>query len=307
MRARSDLLLLVLLGCSGGSSDGQPSDSGPDAADAAGDTAGDAVDAAGPDALVESLAGKRVLFIGAHPDDESAVAPLLGEACVERGARCSFFVATRGDAGKCKLATGCPPDLATFRVAEMKAAAALYGGTAIQWDLPDGSAASPEEVAKAWAALRGGTDALVEAFRAEIAKAAPEVVITFDPRHGTSCHPDHRATSALAVLAIRKLAVPPRTWLAEVRFDIDTAKATIGYVPAVAADPAMRTYDATRWLGGFGATGWGFLLENLRKHPSQFDAPELAAFSAAPAAERRVFLLDLADVVDADARYGLCK
>lgn len=301
-------LLVAALGCSGstGETAGAADSGGLDSV--AGDAATDGTtDAPGADPLVESLAGKRVLWIGAHPDDESTVAPLLGEACVERGARCTFFVVTRGDAGKCKLSTGCPPDLATFRVAEMKAAAALYGGEVIQWDLPDGAGASADEVAKAWAALRGGTDALVEAFRAEIAKAAPDVVVTFDPRHGTSCHPDHRAASALALLAIRKLTTAPRTWLAEVRFDIDTAKATIGHIAAVPTDPALRTYDATRLLPRFGDTAWAFLLAGLRKHASQFDAPEIAGFAAAPIAERRVFVVDLADVVDADARYALCK
>ncbi len=301
MRAPALLALVLVLGCGGGSADPPP-------VDAAADVEGGADGGAQPlDPLVESLAGKRVLWIGAHPDDEATVAPLLGEACVERGARCTFLVVTRGDAGKCKLATGCAPDLATFRAAEMKAAAALYGGEVIQWDLPDGSGASADDVAKAWAALRGGPDALVEAFRAAIAGVAPDVVITFDPRHGTSCHPDHRAASALAVLALRKLVPSPRALLAEVRFDIDTTKATIGHVPAVPTDPAMRTYDATRWLPRFGDTGWAFLIAGLRKHPSQFDAPELAAFAAAPATERRVFLLDLADAVDADPRYALCK
>lgn len=293
--------LVFAIGCSGRSADSQLGE----VSDAGSEASGDAAAAADP--LVESLAGKRVLWIGAHPDDEATVAPLLGEACVERGARCTFLVVTRGDAGKCKLATGCPPDLATFRVAEMKAAAALYGGEVIQWDLPDGSGASPDDVTKAWAALRGGPDALVEAFRAEIVKAAPDVVVTFDPRHGTSCHPDHRAASAFAVLAIRKLPVAPRTLLAEVRFDIDTAKATIGYVPAVPTDPAMRTYDASRWLPRLGDTSWGFLIAGLRKHASQFDASELAAFAAAPATERRVFLLDLAEAGDADPRYALCR
>ena len=40
---------------------------------------------------------ERILWIGAHPDDEALVAPLLGRACIENGAvlrcherHCSF-------------------------------------------------------------------------------------------------------------------------------------------------------------------------------------------------------------------------
>jgi len=76
-----------VIGCSSGESPAVDPDRG---------AAIDAATDGGADPLVEALAGKRVLWVGAHPDDESTVAPLLGEACRERGARCSFLVATRG-------------------------------------------------------------------------------------------------------------------------------------------------------------------------------------------------------------------
>lgn len=263
--------------------------------------------ALGDDPVVEVLTGKRVLWIGAHPDDEATVAPLIGEACRERGATCTFLVATRGEAGNCNAPVVCTPDLGTFRSAEMAAAAALYGGSVVQLGLPDGAATNPNDVANSWANLRGGPEALVESFRVSIAAANPDYVITFDPRHGTTCHADHRAAAALALLALKKMgASAPTAWLTEVRFDIASGEPSIGYVQAVPTDTKVVAYDATRLLPSFRDTAWAFLAANLNAHKSQFTDAALAAFAAAPTAQRRVFVLPLADAVDSDPRYVLC-
>src|SRR5713101_6792127 len=90
--------------------------------------------------LADQIASRgKVLWIGAHPDDEAIIAPLLGDVCVERGDPCALLVATRGEAGPCELPEGCLPDLATVRTHEMQQAAALYGATLMQWSLPNGS------------------------------------------------------------------------------------------------------------------------------------------------------------------------
>ena len=277
------------------------------APDAAPDAASDAAGLT-PNPLVEALAGKRVLWIGAHPDDESTVAPLLGEVCIDCGATCTFLLATRGEAGNCNAPVVCGADLGAFRAGEMAAAAALYGGSVVQLGLPDGSALHADEVAANWAALRGGTDALIEQFRAAIVAAAPDFIITFDPRHGTSCHPDHRAASAYAVSAVRKLgASAPTTWLAEVTFDIKPDESSIGYLQTVATDAKVIAYDATRVLQTTGKSAWDVLLANLRAHKSQFVDVRIAGFAAAPVIQRRVFVLPLADVADPDPRYVLCN
>ena len=58
----------------------------------------------------------RILWFGAHPDDELFVAPWLG-AMFDRGAAIGFLVATRGEQGPCYRPEGCAPDLATVRAA----------------------------------------------------------------------------------------------------------------------------------------------------------------------------------------------
>ena len=260
-----------------------------------------------PHALLDAFAGQRILWIGAHPDDETTVAPLLGAACLDRAAACTFLIATRGEAGSCGL-PACEPELGSFRANEMRSAAALYGGDVVQWDLGDSTAATHDEVALNWAQRVGGVDALVHQVRSAIEAVRPTVVVTFDPRHGTTCHADHRAVAALTVLALRQMgAAAPPAWLAEVRFHIAPDESSIGYVAAVPADPATQTFDAERaTLRATGESAWRFLIATLHAHGSQFPPPKLAAFEAAPRTERSVTLLPLSSAVEDDARYSLC-
>ena len=56
-----------------------------------------------------------VMWIAAHPDDEVLVAPLLARWCGDGHARCSLLVATRGEAGACRLPGGCRPARSFWR------------------------------------------------------------------------------------------------------------------------------------------------------------------------------------------------
>ena len=283
---------MIVLAC-GGSAPVAPPPPSPDASLA-------------PDPFVQQLAGKRVLWIGAHPDDESTVAPVLGEACVDGGATCTFLVATRGEGG----CGGNPSECATTRSAEMQAAAKLYRGVVVQWDLADGPETTTNQVADAWAAASGGAEALIAKMKSAIEAAAPDVVVTFDPRHGTTCHPAHRAVAELALTALQRIgAGAPPAWLGEVRIDIAANGSTIGYLPAVAGDPKLVTYDATRSSAGAKGQTWEYLLANLRVHASQFTPAQVTAFSAAAPVERRVFFLSYAEATAAkDPLYDvLCN
>lgn len=264
-------------------------------------------DAPPPPALLDAFAGKRILWVGAHPDDETTVAPLLGAACLDRGAHCSFLVATQGEAGSCALAS-CTPDLGSFRASEMRAAAALYGGELVQWNLGDSTGTTPDAVAANWARARGGNEALIAEVRDAITAARPDVVVTFDPRHGTTCHADHRAIAALTLLALRELgAAAPPAWLAEVRFHIASDERSIGFVAAVPGDAATQSFDAEQTqIHATGENAWRFMLTAMGTHASQFPAPKLAAFEAAPSTERSIVLLPLAEAMENDARYALC-
>src|SRR6185369_9056626 len=143
----------------------------------------------------------RILWIGAHPDDEIVIAPLLGRECVERGAQCALLVMTAGEAGAAPA----------VRAAEMQRAAGLFRASLTQWTFADVMG----DVDAAWAAATGGREALVARLAAEIRAVAPEAVYTFDPRHGTTCHPAHRALGQLVIDAVATLPAPPRLVVVE--------------------------------------------------------------------------------------------
>lgn len=259
-------------------------------------------------AFDQRLLGGGLLWIAAHPDDELLVAPWLGQACVEDGRPCTLLVVTRGENGVCRLPGGCGPDLGALRAAEMEAAAAVLGADLAQWTLTDGPAGDPDAVIAAWAAESGGEEALVQRLATAIASAAPAAVITFDPRHGSTCHPDHRALGSLVLAALRRLGPPaPPVWLVATRPDGSPHETFHGFVPAVPGDSRLLHYDATRPLGSAGGEAWSFVSSLAAAHASQYPPAALAALAAAPVARRRIHLLPASAAALADPAYlGLC-
>jgi LmbE family N-acetylglucosaminyl deacetylase len=238
-----------------------------------------------------------VVWVGAHPDDELYAAPWLGYLCIERGASCTFVVMTRGEAGKCKLAAGCAPDLATVRDGELAQSAAMYGAKLLHWDLGDGTSGDVATVADNWAAAAGGPDKLLADLTAIFAKA--ERIVTFDPRHGDSCHADHRAAGAVALAVAEQMgaAAPPVTLVAS----------KLVTSPAVADDPAIWSFDASAPSSKLGKDYWSVLISVLKVHQSQFTTAEVATLEAVPPASRKTYLLEASDAVKDDPRYaGVC-
>ena len=202
----------------------------------------------------------RILWIGAHPDDEILLAPLLGRECVERGAACSFLVMTHGESGGSGAA----------RAAEMQRAAAMLHGSLTLWTFAD----VLSDVDAAWSAEAGGRDALVARIAAEITAASPTVLYTFDPRHGSTCHPAHRALAALVIEALGRLAAPPPVYLLET---------TSAFASAVAEPMAIDV-----------SAQWSYLVGDAEIHASQFSPAQLEMLANVPAGQRRVYLLDAA-------------
>jgi LmbE family N-acetylglucosaminyl deacetylase len=194
---------------------------------------------------------QRILSIGAHPDDEILLAPLLGRECVERGAQCALLVMTRGEAG----------GAADVRSAEMHAAAAMLHATLTLWNYPDVMTGFD-------AAWPGAVDAIAFA----IESAAPTVVYTFDPRHGSTCHPAHRVLGALVLEALAGLDAPPPLVFVETTSDFRSAAAE-----AVAIDVSAQ---------------WSYLVRDAEIHASQFSAAQRDALASTPPERRRVWLLD---------------
>ena len=264
--------------------------------------------------LEEIWAADRIMIVTAHPDDEISLAPVLAEACIEKGAECTFLVLTRGEGGACKLPpAACEPDLGTVRSAEMSRSAEVFAAELLLWDLGNVDSTSPDEAGLQWANNVGGVDALVSIVAAEIARIDPDLIFTFDPRHGVTCHPEHRAAGVLALAAANSASESPRSvFVAEARTRIDTGpdgQPVAGYEPWVAEDGALRTYDANRPLPSRpGTVAWDVVVELMTIHASQFYPSDVVAVDAAGEQLRVVPLLRASDVVAEDPRYqGLCQ
>jgi len=127
---------------------------------------------------------RRILFVYAHPDDESFWGAGIAARYTKEGAHVGLVIATRGERGT----TGTPPrcsieQLPQVRQAEVVEAARAAGFsdlTFLHYEDQRLSDAPGDEV----------REALVRIIR----QARPTVVVTFDPE-GVNRHPDHIAIS----------------------------------------------------------------------------------------------------------------
>ncbi|HXG59324.1 MAG TPA: PIG-L family deacetylase [Thermoanaerobaculia bacterium] len=216
------------------------------------------------------------MWIAAHPDDEAVAAPLLASWCREPGARCALVVLTRGEAGACLLPGGCSPDIATVRGAEAAAASEYFRADSILLRLPDGGGSA----APSWP-----RDAVIRRIAGEIDAFAPDAVLTFDPRHGTTCHPDHRLTGELVLAAVERVPTKPEVHLLETFVTIELPFA-IRFAPATSE---ASWFDANTTLGSTGAAAWNAVIDDMRRHPSQFDERWIRAVSEVAPQERAVW------------------
>ncbi len=257
-----------------------------------------------------SMAGRTVLFVGAHPDDEWGVAPLLADACLDQGAKCHFVVASEGKSYGCLPTIGLrdPHECSRIRRQEMRAAAALFGGEVeffgwedLFYSFNDGGL---QLTLADWAKAEQGRDMLVQRFERVLRQHRPTVVFTLDPRHGSTCHPSHRAAALLLLEAVQRLepAQRPTVWL-EQTDNIDERSKTVADVNArlgYAAWPDTGRdtvyYDAAKRLRN-GVSAYDYALAARRVHKSQFpDEASGKVRSNASKAEQRVPLAPIASL-----------
>lgn len=213
---------------------------------------------------------QRILWIGAHPDDEAFVAPILGRDCTEGGAICTLLVFTRGERGDCSLPQGCG-DLGATRTGEMAQAAGLFHAQLTLWSFPDVLA----DVDSTWSAEAGGRDALLNRIASVITTIAPTVIYTFDPGHGSTCHPAHREVGALVLEAAARTLTHVELVETGVAFMSDD-------IAFNAVSPDATAYDAT--------LTWDYLVRDVAIHASQFRPGQIESLRRTPAEQRRVWL-----------------
>jgi N-acetylglucosamine malate deacetylase 2 len=145
---------------------------------------------------------RRLLFIYAHPDDESFGVAGIARMYADQGAEIALVTATRGDAGRAGEPAICSrEELPARREAELRAAAAILGihHVTILDYLDKHLAEAPSGRIRR---------ELVEAIR----RHRPQIVVTFDP-DGANEHPDHIAISRFAIDAVTAAGDP--RWYAD--------------------------------------------------------------------------------------------
>ncbi len=165
-------------------------------------------DTVGAQPSVDTLLGpgQRILWVAAHPDDEAIVAgALLARACLGSRNTCHFLVLTQGDGGECDLASGCGSSLGAIRHRELSDAARRYGASLEHYafsnaPLPVESFPPRAEIERKWIAAGNPTELIAAA----VTRFEPTVVMTFDPEHGFTGHPEHQAAARFALAGIRK-------------------------------------------------------------------------------------------------------
>ena len=149
-------------------------------------------------ALAEEEA--RVLWVGAHPDDEALVGPILAHACRGLGRRCRLLVLTHGDGGECLLWPNCHPTLAAVRGQELAEVARRFHAELehhTYWNapLPWESFPRREEIAARWIAAGDPAEVVAKA----IDTLRPTVLLTFDAERGFTGHPEHQLAARFAM------------------------------------------------------------------------------------------------------------
>ncbi len=194
-----------------------------------------------------STAGRRLLFVHAHPDDETlATGGTIAHYAAQPDTSVTLVTCTLGEQGEV-----IPPELALlgpeesdqlggYRVGELAAACDALGlrdhrflGGAGRWRDSGMAlaghgvrAATPQHLHPRAFAGPGAFDAQVDALVAVLEEVRPQVVVTYDADGGYG-HPDHVRAHEITVAAIGR--VPARLCFAAIgRSTLDAGLARLG-------------------------------------------------------------------------------
>ncbi len=138
------------------------------------------------------LTHKKLVFIGAHPDDETFSVGATLAQYAEMGVKVYYVCATRGDVGQAKIKNlkGFS-SLSDLREAELHCAAKELGITeVIHLNFRDSGMVGWDENKHPEALISIPLENVIKSIITVIRSIKPDVVITFDPIGGY-LHPDH--------------------------------------------------------------------------------------------------------------------
>ncbi|KRF25810.1 N-acetyl-1-D-myo-inositol-2-amino-2-deoxy-alpha-D-glucopyranoside deacetylase [Phycicoccus sp. Soil803] len=165
---------------------------------------------------------ESLLFVHAHPDDETLTAGLTMARYVRDGYRVHVLTCTLGEEGEVippglrHLDAAHDDALGAHRLEELRSAMAVLGATheVLGADLAEGALSRYRDSGMAGTPSAANPDAFVNADVDEAAalvadvvrRVRPAVVVTYD-EHGGYCHPDHIQTHRVTCAAVASL--PP--------------------------------------------------------------------------------------------------
>lgn len=115
-------------------------------------------------------------------------------------------------------------------------------------------------------------------------------MLTFDPRHGSTCHPDHRAAAAYVLEAANQSSKPPIIYLLETFVTGTSSPLTIQFSPGAAFSAGAFGFDANGTLKSRRSTAWQFTVWTAQTHGSQFEPAAVRGLSKFPSRQRVVYL-----------------
>ena len=248
-----------------------------------------------PESIIASA--NRILLITAHEDDEIWFAPILAKYCSPI---------------KCKVVPSTSnrfyhPDPNEFvnSMAYLPSAYDVGGFSSVL------ATDTPQTVLNRWnsEAYAVGLINVSNVIHLEIDKFSPDVILTFDPRHGTSCHPDHRALARAVIDGVKtyprySFNLSKLLLLQTRRIEVTSSTANyIGAIPAVPKDKHAVVYDMATQIAGRG-TGVDMVINLVGKYPTQFPSYVSSQFLSAPILDRTVSLLPYSKYSATDTRYS---
>jgi LmbE family N-acetylglucosaminyl deacetylase len=137
------------------------------------------------------MAEKRLMFVLAHPDDETFGPGGTIAKCAREGVRVSAIIATSGQAGQSSGLASTPAELGRVREGEAREAARFLGIEAVHFfGYMDGKLDQTDETE------------VVEKVVRLIRQERPQVVVTFGPEGAGNEHRDHKRISHIATVAV---------------------------------------------------------------------------------------------------------
>lgn len=153
----------------------------------------------------------RILFVHAHPDDESSKAAATAARYADEGVQVALVMCTGGEAGEV-LNPSCPPvdasDMTATRHRELEAACEVIGFTArYELGFVDSGLHEDHAGVPRGSFARQPVDVPAGALAEVLRKERPHVVVTY-PADGGYPHPDHIMVHEVTVAALERAEDP---------------------------------------------------------------------------------------------------